>query len=113
MFIVNKEKCVGCGACVNTCPIGAISMDKDKAEIDGGKCVDCGRCVQVCPAGAIYPGTQSRQDISLNQEQMFPGSGFGMGRGPGRGMGRGMGRRLGRGPRDGRGGGRGGGRRKW
>ena len=112
MFKVDKEKCVGCGACVNVCPAGAISVKDDKAVISD-KCVDCGRCVQVCPAGAIYPGTQSRQDISLNQGQMFPGSGFGMGRGPGRGGGRGMGRRLGRGPRDGRGGGRGGGGRKW
>jgi ferredoxin len=74
------------------------------------KCVDCGRCVQVCPADAIYPGTQSRQDVSLNQGQIFPGGGVGTGRGPGRG--RGMGRRLGRGPRGGKGGGHGGGR-KW
>jgi len=112
MFKVDKEKCVGCGACVNVCPAGAISMKDDKAVI-GNKCVDCGRCTQVCPAHAIYPGTQSRQDISLSQGQMFPGSGFGMGRGSGRGIGRGMGRRLGRGLRGGRGGGRGGGGRKW
>jgi len=109
MFKVDKEKCVGCGACVNVCPAGAISVKDDKAVISD-KCVDCGRCAQVCPAHAIYPGTQSRQDVSLNQGQMFPGSGFGMGRGSGRGMG--MGRRLGRGLRGGKGGGHGGGR-KW
>ena len=109
MFKVDKEKCVGCGACVNVCPAGAISVKNDKAVISD-KCVDCGRCAQVCPAHAIYPGTQSRQDVSLNQGQMFPGSGFGMGRGSGRGMG--MGRRLGRGLRGGKGGGHGGGR-KW
>jgi NAD-dependent dihydropyrimidine dehydrogenase PreA subunit len=109
MFKVDKEKCVGCGACVNVCPAGAISVKNDKAVISD-KCVDCGRCVQVCPADAIYPGTQSRQDVSLNQGQIFPGGGFGMGRGPGRG--RGMGRRLGRGLRGGGGGGRGGGGRK-
>jgi len=111
MFKVDKEKCVGCGVCVNVCPAGAISVKDDKAVISD-KCVDCGRCVQVCPVGAIYPGTQLRQDVYLNQGQMFSGSGFGMGRGPGRGMGKGMGRRLGRGPRDGRGGGRGGGGRR-
>jgi len=109
MFKVDKEKCVGCGVCVNVCPAGAISVKDDKAVISD-KCVDCGRCAQVCPAHAIYPGTQSRQDVSLNQGQMFPGSGFGMGRGSGRGMG--MGRRLGRGLRGGKGGGHGGGR-KW
>jgi Fe-S-cluster-containing hydrogenase component 2 len=103
MFKVDKEKCVGCGACVNVCPAGAISIEDNKAEISD-KCLDCGRCAQVCPVGAIYPGAQSGRDISFNQGQVFPGSG------QGRGMGRGMGRGLGRGPRDGRGGGRGGGR---
>jgi len=121
MFKVDTEKCRGCGVCVNVCPAGAISLKDDKAVISD-KCVDCGRCVQVCPADAIYPDTQSRQDISLNQGQMFPGGGVGTGRGPGRGMparrsfggggGIGMGRRLGRGPRSGKGGGHGGGR-KW
>jgi len=112
MFKVDKEKCVGCRTCINVCPAGAISMKDDKAMI-GNKCVDCGRCVQVCPADAIYPGMQSRQDISLNQGQMFSEGAFGAGRGSARGMSKG----LGRGPRDGRGrgrgGGRGGGGRKW
>jgi len=81
-------------------------------KVDKEKCVGCGACVNVCPADAIYPGTQSRQDVSLNQGQIFPEGGFGMGRVLGRGRGRGMGRRLGRGPRGGKGGGHGGGR-KW
>jgi formate hydrogenlyase subunit 6/NADH:ubiquinone oxidoreductase subunit I len=105
MFKVDKEKCAGCGACVNVCPAGAISMKDDKAVISN-KCVDCGRCAQVCPADAIYPGTQSGQDITSDQGQMFPGGGRG------RGVGCGMGKGLGRGPRDGRGGGRGGGWKK-
>jgi len=95
---------------------------KDGKAVIGNKCVDCRRCVQVCPANAICPGMQSRQDISLNQGQMFPGGSIGTGRGPVRGMptrrifgggrGRGMGRRLGRCPHSGKGGGHGGGQ-KW
>lgn len=103
MFKVDKEKCVGCGVCVNVCPAGAISMDGDKAVINN-QCVDCGQCVQVCPQGAIQSGDESPRNF--NQGQMFPGSDFGMGGG------RGMGRGLGRGPRDGRGGGKGGGGRR-
>jgi len=80
MFQVDKEKCVGCSACVNVCPVGTISMDDDKAQIDANKCVDCGRCAQVCPQGAIYPGIASQQTFSPNQGQMFPDAGFGMGR---------------------------------
>ena len=54
MIKVNKEKCVGCGACVQTCPEGAIKIGSDgKAEIDQEKCVKCGRCIEVCPMQAI------------------------------------------------------------
>ncbi len=109
MFQVDKEKCVGCGDCVEACPAQAISIVVGKAKINADKCVDCGRCVQVCPEGAIYSDIESQQSFSPNQGQMFHGSGFGVGRGMGRGLGRGMGRGLGKGPRDGRGGGRGGG----
>ena len=111
MFRVDKEKCVGCGVCVDVCPAGAISMGNNKAQIDADKCMDCGRCAQICPQDAIHPEVKS-QSFPPSQGQMFPGSGFGTGRGTGRGLGRGMGRGLGRGPRDGRGQGRGGGGRK-
>ncbi len=108
MFKVDKEKCVGCGACVEACPAQAISMAGGKAKIDADKCVDCGKCLQVCPQGAISPGTGLQHNSDSRQRPMSPGSDFGIGGGRGRGMGRG----LGRGPRDGRGGGKGGGGRK-
>ncbi|MFH1476511.1 MAG: 4Fe-4S binding protein [Verrucomicrobiota bacterium] len=107
MFVVDKEKCTGCGACIEVCRVQAISMIGGKARIAGNKCVDCGRCARVCPQGAIYPGAETQQRISLNQVQAFPVSAFGVA--DGRGLGRGTGRGLGRGPRDGRGRGRGGG----
>jgi Fe-S-cluster-containing hydrogenase component 2 len=50
---VNEELCTGCGACVEVCPVDAISLSADKAQIDGEKCVDCGVCVGECPTDAI------------------------------------------------------------
>jgi len=52
----DPTRCVGCGECVNACPIGAISLGTD------GKLLKCDRCssleaipycVQVCTAGAL------------------------------------------------------------
>ena len=48
------DECVACGACVDTCPVGAISLE-DKAVVDASACVDCGACEGACPTGAIQP----------------------------------------------------------
>jgi len=91
---INKEECVGCGACVSVCPHGAISLVSGKAEIDDALCVKCGRCVQVCPHGAIYPDKNSG-DIGTRYPSR---SGAGLGRKIGRGLGnrRGRGKGVGR-----------------
>jgi ferredoxin len=52
--IVNKDLCTGCGQCVDSCPVEAISMnDNDIAVVDPDTCVDCGDCVDICPVDAI------------------------------------------------------------
>ena len=53
-FEVNKDKCVGCGACVEACPTNSIKIGEDnKAVIDQETCEQCGKCQEVCPFGAI------------------------------------------------------------
>lgn len=52
---VPKEKCTGCSACLNLCPVDAISMQPDHEGflmpvVDESKCVNCGKCVNQCPA---------------------------------------------------------------
>lgn len=51
--VVDKEKCVGCGACVDECPVEAIKIEDDKAIINEDDCVSCGACVDACPCEAI------------------------------------------------------------
>jgi MinD superfamily P-loop ATPase len=115
MFKIDREKCTGCGICLNVCSVKAITLVNGKAQIDKEKCTNCGVCAPACPADAIYSDLNSdariQQDFPPGQGPAFPGSSA-VG-GTGRGLGRGMGRGLGKGPRDGRGGGRGGGGRRW
>ena len=37
-----------CGACVNACPVKAISLVDGAPVIDYKKCIFCGKCVEVC-----------------------------------------------------------------
>ncbi len=57
----NKSDCCGCGACMNICPKGAITMQEDEfgyvyPVIDDEKCVKCGLCKKACQykGGAEY-----------------------------------------------------------
>ena len=52
-MVVNKDVCVGCGTCVDICPVGAISMVDGKAQIDATLCTGCGVCTQLCKFGAL------------------------------------------------------------
>ena len=51
--VVDREECVGCEACLDVCPVAAISMDDEKAQIDPGQCTRCGACIEECPVEAI------------------------------------------------------------
>ena len=50
---VAAGRCLGCGACVETCPEGAVVRGGDgMPATDRSVCVACGRCVDACPTGA-------------------------------------------------------------
>jgi len=53
MAYVITSGCVGCGACVGDCPVGAIVDNGGVFAIDAGACIDCGACAGSCPTGAI------------------------------------------------------------
>ncbi|MDX8335664.1 MULTISPECIES: 4Fe-4S binding protein [Cetobacterium] len=53
MHVIDKDTCIGCGACEGTCPVSAISADANGKYEIGESCVDCGACAGVCPVSAI------------------------------------------------------------
>ncbi len=55
-MLVDQTKCVGCGDCIDYCPMNAISLEMDTAVIDQDQCVECSVCLRAgcCPTEAIY-----------------------------------------------------------
>lgn len=52
--VKEKNKCCGCGACVQRCPKQCITMQADEEGfsyplVDTTQCIDCGLCEKVCP----------------------------------------------------------------
>ncbi|MBD1400944.1 4Fe-4S binding protein [Pelobacter sp. M08fum] len=52
MVLKITEDCIGCGTCVDTCPVGAIVESGEIFTITDD-CNECGVCVDSCPVNAI------------------------------------------------------------
>jgi NADH-quinone oxidoreductase subunit F/NADP-reducing hydrogenase subunit HndC len=61
-FVIDTEKCTGCGLCAKKCPAGCIrTLDaaafpgkkRPPCEIDQAACLKCGECFNNCKFGAI------------------------------------------------------------
>ncbi|MDP8258519.1 MAG: 4Fe-4S dicluster domain-containing protein [Candidatus Aadella gelida] len=59
--VINKERCKGCGLCINVCPMGSLTSpgEVNKKGLryailkNEDKCTGCGMCAVICPDCAI------------------------------------------------------------
>ncbi|MBQ2626517.1 MAG: 4Fe-4S binding protein [Eubacterium sp.] len=54
-FHINPEFCKNCGKCMRSCPVGAITGNREVGyTINSKQCIRCGACKENCAFDAIY-----------------------------------------------------------
>ncbi len=52
--VVDTEKCVGCGECVDVCPVTVYELKDGKSDpVNAEDCLGCESCVEVCSQDCI------------------------------------------------------------
>lgn len=55
MVHVDENKCIGCNACIRSCPISnANTYDGKVVKVNTSMCIKCGECIKSCPHQARY-----------------------------------------------------------
>ncbi len=49
----DPDLCTACEACIEQCPVSALSMNGDIPEVDADTCIICFCCQEICPEKAI------------------------------------------------------------
>lgn len=77
--VLEPGRCAdGCRACLEACPVGAISLTADGPVIDQGLCLFCPSCSEACPQGAVAfsreyrLAARTRTDLMLASAQAPP-----------------------------------------
>jgi uncharacterized protein (DUF362 family)/Pyruvate/2-oxoacid:ferredoxin oxidoreductase delta subunit len=50
---VDPDRCTACGACVDHCPVSALSMGREQPTVAAETCITCFCCQEICPEKAI------------------------------------------------------------
>ena len=66
----DTARCIGCGKCVEACPMEALHLAADRRpRLRGEACIGCSCCHDVCPRGAI----EMTQSAILRMLKVFKG----------------------------------------
>ena len=64
-----KNNCQDCYKCVRSCPVKAIKIEDNSAQIVADLCVACGKCYRICPVRA----KQDRDDVTRAKNLLAAG----------------------------------------
>lgn len=67
MYMVDEERCNGCGSCESICPMDAVRMENAVPVIDQQRCNECGACFDACTQGAIYEMREPARTAASSQ----------------------------------------------
>ena len=52
-IIIDPDKCIGCGACVDDCLYHVLEVQDGVARVLRDDCFQCGHCLAICPVNAV------------------------------------------------------------
>jgi len=67
---VDEPLCIGCGACVEYCQFGALSLADFVNHVDEVACMGCGVCVNHCDQGALALQREESRGIPLELREL-------------------------------------------
>ena len=68
MIVIDKDKCNGCGLCVQICHEYCIKPDNESIIVDYGLCSTCTQCIAICPRQAL--SWDNSQPIAYDRKQL-------------------------------------------
>jgi len=75
-YVIEEEKCAGCGSCAKVCPVNAIEGENKKPyKINTDICIKCGSCIEVCPSkySAIVKRTGIAEKVMAEKKEVRDG----------------------------------------
>lgn len=68
IIVVDKERCDGCGWCIDVCPYGAISIHPERFPLICDLCDNDPQCVKICPTDALILVDQNELSDYINYD---------------------------------------------
>lgn len=68
---VNTDSCSACGTCVSRCPVNAVRVKENTAEVSRTRCIGCGLCIRTCPEGVLSLEKKPEEDMYEPPKTVF------------------------------------------